>query len=365
MKPARYILPALLGIFFWSCEDEISSDLKVGNLKCEYLTEAVLAKPDPRFSWELASLVNGQLQSAWQVIVSDDSVKIGEGKGNIWNSGKVKGNETFNIKWKKSKLKSFEKYYWKVKVWDKNGKASEWSETAGFITGAFNKTDWKASWIGVQPEPPLEYPLLYKHIGYLSSYSDNFLEEKWVQTDLGKISDIDRIILYPAFNNILNIKDYYFPLSYRIECSSDSETWNILAENESDFTGKPKEISLPPLQARFIKIVATKLQQYTTRIHDYEDQGDTSKRFAFALAELQVLNKNEVISENCPVSYKNALIKVDREDGYDPDMLTDGIKNTPSYPARRSIPPSPLLRKTLVLKDKPCRALAYASALKE
>ncbi len=153
MKPARYILPVLLGVLFWSCEDEISADLKVGNLKCEYLTAAVLAKPDPGFSWELASQVNGQLQSAWQVIVSDDTVKIGEGKGNI-----------------------------------------------------------------------------------------------------------------------------------------------------------------------FVRIVATKLQQYTTRIYDYEGQGDTLKRFAFALAELQVLNKNEVISENCPVSYKDALIKVDREDGYDPDM---------------------------------------------
>jgi alpha-L-rhamnosidase len=57
------------------------------------------------------------------------------------------------------------------------------------------------------------------------------------------------------------------------------------------------------------------------------------------------------------------LIKVDREDGYDPDMLTDGIKDTPPYPARRSIPPSPMLRKSLVLKDKPRLALAYASAL--
>jgi alpha-L-rhamnosidase len=291
MKPAHYLLPVFLCVLSWSCKEDIPADLKAGNLKCEYLNEAVLAKPDPRFSWELTSQADGQLQSAWQVIVSDDPVKTGEGKGNIWNSGKVKGNETFNIKWKKNKLRSFSKYYWKVKVWDKDGKASDWSETAVFITGAYNKADWKASWIGVQPERPLEYPLLYKHIGYLSSYSDNFLEEKWVQTDLGKISDFDKIILYPAFNNMLNIREYYFPLSFRIECSSDGETWNVLAHKESVNTGKPAEVDISPVQSRFVRIVATKLQEYKTRIYDYEDLGDTSKSFAFALAELQVLNK--------------------------------------------------------------------------
>ena len=36
-------------------------------------------------------------------------------------------------------------------------------------------------------------------------------------------------------------------------------------------------------------------------------------------------------------------------------MLTDGITDTPPYPQRRAIPPSPLLRKTIRLKEKPVR----------
>ena len=92
-------------------------------------------------------------------------------------------------------------------------------------------------------------------------------------------------------------------------------------------------------------------------------KGDPSKMYAFSLAELEVINGDKVLSKGCKVTYKDALIKIDREDGYDPDMLTDGITGTPPYPQRRSIPPSPMLRKTIELKEKPVQALAYVSAL--
>ena len=155
-----------------ACSEEINTEFIAGNLKCEYMKEAVIAKPAPRFSWEIVSNQRGQNQTFWQLIVSDDLKKIEATDGNIWDSGKTRGNETFGIKWKGNKLQSFTKYYWKVRVWDRDGKISNWSETAAFITGSFGKGNWKASWIGDQPEKPLAYPLLYKHIGYLSSYTD-------------------------------------------------------------------------------------------------------------------------------------------------------------------------------------------------
>jgi alpha-L-rhamnosidase len=69
------------------------------------------------------------------------------------------------------------------------------------------------------------------------------------------------------------------------------------------------------------------------------------------------------LSKGAAVSSRDALIKIDREDGYDPEMLTDGITGTPPYPSRRPIPPSPLLRKKFELKEKPASALAYVSSL--
>jgi alpha-L-rhamnosidase len=358
----------ILSIFISiSCSDEITNELSVINPRCEYMNEAIIAKSSPRFSWELVSSLNDQKQSAWQLIVSDDFDKIEAGKGNVWNSGKVKGGETFGIKWKNVKLNSFTKYYWKVRVFDQDGKVSEWSETADFITGAFNNKDWKASWIGDKPEPPLEYPLGYKHIGYLSSYTDNETEEKWIQIDLGKAVDFNLIRLYPSDNNIRKIKDYYFPLAYRIEYSKDGKTWEKCAGKDPapvpSADGCVVEISIYQVQGQFVRLTATKLKRYDFRIHDYEDQGDPTKMFAFSLAEMEILNSDKLLSAGCSVTCKDALIKVDREDGYDPDMLTDGIKNTPSYPKKRAIPPSPLIRKSIELKAKPVQAISYVSAL--
>ena len=348
-----------------ACSEKKNLEFNAVNLRCEYMKRAVVAKASPRFSWEISSTQNKQKQTAWQLIVSDDLEKINVYEGNTWDSGKTNGDETFGIKWQGNKLQSFKKYYWRVRVWDRDRNVSDWSETASFITGAFNKKDWKASWIGDQPEAPIEYPLLYKHIGYLSSYTDQPNEEKWVQIDLGETTDFDKIKLYPSHNNKRLIIDYYFPPAYRIETSNDTKEWKqLVTVNLAPAPeGKPVEHSLDKVQGRYIRFTATKLIKYGHRNHDPEDHGDRSKMFAFSLAELEVINDDKIVSLNCDVNYKDALVKIDRENGYEPDMLTDGILNTPPIPKQRAIPPSPLLRKTIELRKKPVQAIAYVSAL--
>jgi len=329
------------------------------------MKEAIVVKAMPRFSWEIKSTQSDQNQTAWQLIVSNDLKNIEDDNGNIWDSGKKKGNETFNIKWQGNKLQSFTKYYWKVRVWDLEEKIANWSETSSFITGSFDKKDWKAGWIGDKPEKPLEYPLLYKHIGYLSSYTDQPNEKKWVQMDLGEIMDFNRIKLYPAHNNIKEIRDYYFPLAYRIELSKDAKDWEtvIVEIDVSSPKGKPVEHILGKVQGRYLRFTATKLKQYDHINYNPNDPNNQTKKFAFSLAEIEVINDQNTISLNSSISCKDALIKIDRENGYDPDMISDGITDTPPPPERRAIPPSPLLRKTIELKEKPVSAIAYVSAL--
>jgi alpha-L-rhamnosidase len=360
----KFFFVFLLMVFI-SCQDQKELSLTAENLKCEYMNEALIAIQSPRFSWELISSKNNQYQKAWQIIVSDNKESIEAGKGNIWDSGKRKGNETFGIKLPQNKLHSFTKYYWCVRVWNNKNEVTEWSKSATFITGAFNTSDWKASWIGDKPEPPLEYPLLYKHIGYLSSYTDNEKEEKWIQIDLGNSREFESIRLFPSYNNIKKIKDYYFPKSIRIESSEDGLNWKTLIAKDDILTlgGEPLILSFQRIKGRFVKLIATGLQKYNFRIFDYEDQGDPNKMYSFSLSEMQVLDGSEVISTGCKTVTKDALIKVDREDGYDPDMLTDGITGTPPYPERRPIPPSPLLRKKFDLRSKPVKAIAFVSAL--
>ena len=338
---------------------------KVVNTRCEYLQKALVVKSAPRFSWEITSNQNNQRQSAWQLIVSDDRNIIDAAQGNIWDSGKMKGNTTFGIKWEGTKLASFTKYYWKVRIWNQDDVASDWSNTANFITGALDENDWSAQWIGDKPEVPLNYPLLYKHIGYLSAYTDQQNEEKWVQLDLEDVKAFDKIKLYPADNNIRQIKDYYFPLAYRIESSVDGQRWEELIVVNEALTprGKPIDHSIEGHHARYIRFVATRLSQHDHINYNPNDRNNRTKKFAFALAELEIINEDQIVSIPSRITYKDALIKIDRENGYDPDMLADGITHTPAHPERRAIPPCPLLRKTIRLKDKPIQALAYVSAL--
>ncbi len=347
------------------CANQISDNMTIKNPRCEFMNEALIVRPDPRFSWELSSDITGQVQTAWQIIVSDNLREAEKENGNIWNSGKRKGNEAFGIKLEGTKLKSFTRYYWKVRAWDKDGHPGNWSQTATFITGALSQADWKAEWIGDKPEKPLEYPLAYKHIGYLSSYTADASREKWVQIDLGKTESFDMIRLYPSFNDVLKIKDYYFPSAFRIEAGDDRKNWTKITEESNVVLpgGKPYEIKTGKHNGRYIRFTATRLRKYATRIFDYEDQGDPSKQYAFSLSELEIADGDKILSKGCHADYRDALIKVDREDGYDPDMLTDGIIGTPPRPARRPIPPCPLIRKSFDLREKPVEALAFVSSL--
>ena len=359
------ILTILFSLLWQACSEKTNPEINAGRLQCEYMKDALIVKTSPRFSWQVESSQQGQKQTAWQVIVSDSKELTEAGKGNVWDSGKTKGRETFGIKWQGNKLKSFTGYYWRVRVWDKDGKVSNWSETAQFTTGAFDKKDWKASWIGDRPEKPLEYPLLYKHIGYLSSYSENPNEEKWIQIDMGKATDVNTIRLYPSYENKRDIADYYFPNAYRIEASNDTKEWKCVVDetNAASPKGKPVEHSFDNVSARFVRVTASQLKKYDHINFNPDDPGNKSKYYAFSLAEMEVANKSNVVSLNSRVSFKDALVKIDRENGYDPDMICDGITNTPEPPKRRPIPPSPLLRKTIELKEKPVKAVAFVSAL--
>ncbi|MGI6128315.1 MAG: family 78 glycoside hydrolase catalytic domain, partial [Planifilum sp.] len=54
-----------------------------------------------------------------------------------------------NVAYEGEPLESGKRYYWRVKVWDKHGSSSEWSEPVWWEMGLLNESDWQAEWIGV------------------------------------------------------------------------------------------------------------------------------------------------------------------------------------------------------------------------
>jgi alpha-L-rhamnosidase len=119
-------------LFGNSCSEKVNSELNPVNLRCEYMENPIITKSSPRFSWEIKSNQNNQNQTYWQLIVSNSLEEIEASNGNIWDSGKTKGIETFGITWRDNKLQSFTKYYWKLRAWDRDGKVSNWSKPTSF-----------------------------------------------------------------------------------------------------------------------------------------------------------------------------------------------------------------------------------------
>jgi alpha-L-rhamnosidase len=126
-------------------------DLKVSSISCNGMANPVGTDQFPLFSWIISSPVRGAEQYAWQIIVSSDRSKSDSNTGDIWDSGKTASRGSVWIKYAGSQLLPGTRYYWKVRVWDRNDKPSDWSSTGDFLTGLFGKNDWKgAKWIGIE-----------------------------------------------------------------------------------------------------------------------------------------------------------------------------------------------------------------------
>jgi alpha-L-rhamnosidase len=124
--------------------------ITVEELQCEYAKNPLgIDTLQPRFSWILESNRRGQMQSAYHILVASSAEKLERGIGDKWDSGKVASEKSVNVPYQGKSLASEEECYWKVRVWDKDGKASAWSEPAAFEMGLIKESDWQGQWIGM------------------------------------------------------------------------------------------------------------------------------------------------------------------------------------------------------------------------
>ncbi|MEI6949279.1 family 78 glycoside hydrolase catalytic domain [Paraflavisolibacter sp. H34] len=139
-----------LSLFFLSLI-ALAQNATLVQLKCDnQLAPLGVDAAQPSLSWEIHTQQRGYRQSAYQVIVSTDA----KGTVPVWNSGRTTSSASRNVKYNGKALKSAQKYYWRVQVWDQNGRPSAWSPVATFTTGLFDPSDWSnAQWIGYEDLP--------------------------------------------------------------------------------------------------------------------------------------------------------------------------------------------------------------------
>jgi len=129
---------------FWSYAQ---SHCRPITLKCENLVNPLgIDAPEPRLSWRLEDKRNAAIQTAYQLFVGTDSLAVSKANGMMWQTAKL-NSPVQTIKYKGKTLLPFTKYYWTVRVWDKDAKQSITARVASFETGMMEMKNWKGSWI--------------------------------------------------------------------------------------------------------------------------------------------------------------------------------------------------------------------------
>jgi len=126
------------------------------DLRVEGLANSmVIDRSAPAFSWKLKDDRRGAAQSAYRILVASTPDRLVEGKADLWDSGKVIGDQSLYVPYAGAKLSSNQRAFWKVCLWDQDGQASPFSDPARFQMSLLDpKKEWTAKWIQ-PPDKPL------------------------------------------------------------------------------------------------------------------------------------------------------------------------------------------------------------------
>lgn len=102
----------------------------------------------PRFSWQLEDGTRGARQTAYRMLVATRAELLADGKGDVWDSGKVESGRSLNVKYAGPAVKPSTRYWWRVEVWGTDGKAYPASAAEWWETGLLNRGAWRGEWIG-------------------------------------------------------------------------------------------------------------------------------------------------------------------------------------------------------------------------
>ena len=146
MSSKQFILPVLLLFLFNLC---IAQPVRFNSLTCNSQSNPIaIDSEQPLFSWIIDADGFNREQTAYQVLVASQPQFLNEKQADVWNSGKVLSAQSAHVKYKGKKLVPTQEYWWKVKIWDEKGKASEWSPINTFGTGLMDEANWgSADWI--------------------------------------------------------------------------------------------------------------------------------------------------------------------------------------------------------------------------
>lgn len=90
----------------------------------------------PEYGWIVPD--EAVFQKAYQILISSSESNINNNIGDIWDIGRVNSSSSSNIEQTGKPLNPNSTYLWKVRIWDKAGRLTEYSRVQKFRTGLFS-----------------------------------------------------------------------------------------------------------------------------------------------------------------------------------------------------------------------------------
>ncbi len=131
----------------------IPSGLTVEYIRDPRFTKIIDSRPE--FSWIVPK--EAVVQKAYQILVSSGKDLIDKNIGDVWDSGNVRSDKSTDVELSGAPLKPNTRYYWKVRIFDKDNRLTEYSKPQQFTTGIFGDKITSSNYFQVEKIKPAEF----------------------------------------------------------------------------------------------------------------------------------------------------------------------------------------------------------------
>ena len=126
----------------------------------------------PEYGWVVPEKVI--TQSGYQILVASSKENINNNIGNVWDSGNVRSSKSSEVEHGGARLQDGNTYYWKVRIWDKDNRTTDYSETKSFQVGQSGKTITTPNIFQIDSIKPVDFEKRTGNIYFMNFGKDAF-----------------------------------------------------------------------------------------------------------------------------------------------------------------------------------------------
>ncbi len=144
-------------------------------LMVEYIRDprfSQITDMQPEFSWIVPTEAGSQ--KGYQVLVASSMDLLANNIGDVWNSGQVRSTESARVSLAGAALKPETRYFWKVRIWDKDNRLSVYSAPQPFITGKTGGTISSQNHFQIERIAPVSFEQTDKKAYFIDFGKDAF-----------------------------------------------------------------------------------------------------------------------------------------------------------------------------------------------